>query len=134
MHHSTALILNRASATLLSLSISASSVEAQETRVISQLVDATCTSFLAPTLGRKEIATLAAVRGIDSRLVCSCANRSVEADPRLASLLGQADEAILRATEDPQLRSYVVGRVLNSVLQCFSQELDATLVASPIPK
>ena len=134
MHHSQSLKFNIASAALLTLTISAAPVQAQETKVIGQLVDATCTSFLAPVLGRKEIATLAAARGIDSRQVCSCANRSVAADSRLAPLLGQGDEAILRATEDLQLRSYVIGRVLNSVLQCFSQELDATLVASPIPK
>jgi len=117
-----------------SLSLVASSVLAQEVAVIDQAVDATCTAFLAPVLGRKEIAQLAVERTIDSRIVCSCARTKTRADDRLAEYLSMDAATVSQRTEDARIRAYVLGRVLQSILSCFSTELDSTLGASTAVK
>lgn len=104
--------------------------DAQDQRVIDQLVAGTCNSFLAPILGKKEIAILVAERSIDAAAVCPCASGNVHGDPRLAPFLAMPDDAFVKAVEPAPVRSYVIGRVLQSVIQCFSQELDSTLKAS----
>ena len=108
--------------------------QAQDQKVINQLVEGTCNSFLAPILGKKEIAALATERSIDAAVVCPCASKNVYSDPRLSSFVSMSDEIFLKATEPNAVRSYVIGRVLQSVLQCFSQELDSTLKASSAVK
>ena len=111
-----------------------SPAQAQDQKIINQLVEGTCNSFLAPILGKKEIATLATERSIDAAVVCPCASKNVYSDPRLSSFVAMSDETLLKATEPNAVRSYVIGRVLQSVLQCFSQELDSTLKASSAVK
>ena len=103
---------------------------AQEAHVIDQAIDATCSAFLAPVLGRKDIAILVAERSIDSAVVCSCAKTSVHEDRRLAEYLAMDNNAFNQRFEEPRARSYVLGRLLNSVLSCFATELNATLAAS----
>ena len=116
------------------LAFATQSASAQEQNTIDQAVEATCNAFLAPMLGRKEIATLAMARSIDSRTVCSCARKNVYNDKRLSELLTKPDEEIVRVTDAPPVRTYVLGRMMQSVLLCFSQELDATLSASTVLK
>lgn len=103
---------------------------AQEVSLIDQTVDGTCSAFLAPILGRKDIAQLSVDRSIDSKVVCSCAKANTRSDPRMSEYISMPGAEIDRRTQDPKVRAYVLGRILHSVLACFSNELNATLAVS----
>lgn len=114
--------------------LSSSSTFAQDAGLIDQTVEATCAAFLAPVLGRQDIARLTAERTIDSQVVCSCAKKSTRADIRLSPYFSMDREALAAQTEAAPLRSYILGRILQSVLACFSSELNETLNASTAVK
>lgn len=113
---------------------SSGSALAQDAGLIDQTVEATCAAFLAPVLGRQDIARLAAERTIDSQIVCACAKKSTRADTRLAPYFSMDREVLAAQTEAAPLRSYIIGRILQSVLACFSSELNETLNASTAVK
>lgn len=100
---------------------------AQTPPVLNQLVEGTCSGFVAPVLGRPDIAQLVTERSIDSRTVCTCALERAKTDPRIVQLTQNGDEQFVREAQDARVRAYVIGRVLNSVLACFSGELSVTL-------
>jgi hypothetical protein len=107
---------------------------AHDASLIDETVDATCTAFLAPVLGRQDIARLATERTIDSRVVCSCAKKNTRDDTRLSQYFSMNRELLAAQTEAGPIRSYILGRILQSVLTCFSAELSETLNASTAVK
>jgi hypothetical protein len=115
---------------IFGISLVADHAFAREVAVIDQTVDATCTAFLAPILGRKDIAQLATERSIDSRIVRSCARANTRADTRLTEYESMDSATLNQRTEDPRVRSYILMRVLQSVLSCFGTEVNTTLAAS----
>lgn len=112
---------------------SAHTTYAQDLSALDQISDTTCASFLAPILGRQDVARLASDRAIDVQAVCSCVKTNARADTKLTQfLLSESGAAQIKSapTESIPSRSYLFVRVFQSVLACFSTELDKTLNAS----
>jgi hypothetical protein len=107
----------------------ANTAMAQDANLIDQATDATCTSFLAPVLGRKDIAIIATARSIKSEDVCGCAKARTREDSRLTAYYALDNDSLAQKTNDAKIRSYIIGRVLQSVLACFGNELGTSLDA-----
>jgi hypothetical protein len=117
-------------ALVIALAISAPS-QAQNTPLLDDAADVTCAGFLAPLLGRKEISQLTVERSIDSKVVCSCTKQRMREDSRLTQMYAMSKPQIEEALRDQKVFAYALGRIMQSVIACFSIELDATLNASP---
>jgi hypothetical protein len=104
--------------------------DAQEAKIVDQLVTGTCGAFSSQLASRAEIGELIAGRPISSSVVCSCASERTKHDVRLAGLVAMDNQQFVRAVKNEGVKAYVVGRVLHAVLECFNKELDSSLAAS----
>lgn len=104
--------------------------QAQEARIVDQLVSGTCGAFSSQLSSQKEIRFLMADRPIENSVVCSCANDKVKQDERLLPLNAMDNAAFVRAADTESNKAYIIGRVLHSIITCFGVELDSALAAS----
>jgi hypothetical protein len=112
----------------------ATASSAAEPKVLDQLNSATCAGFFPPILGHRSIAIVLAERAIDAQSVCSCGRARLELDGRLAEFLAMDNETFVNRVQDERVRSYIVTRVMQSLVQCLATELDKSLAASTAVK
>lgn len=118
---------------LLAVAVTMSgAADAQETKIIDQLVSVTCGAFSTQLTARAEIKELITERAISTSVVCSCASDRTTQDGRLSALAAMDNQAFVQAVKNEGVKAYVIGRVLHAVLACFNSELDSSLSASRV--
>jgi hypothetical protein len=100
---------------------------------IPQLVAAQCPKFSAQLVDRPELKPILSQRPVDIPAVCACTQRSFLADARLQKAINVDDQALAERMQDERMRSYLTIRLMASVLECLTPELErAMAAASPL--
>jgi hypothetical protein len=68
---------------------------------------------------------------VDIPAVCSCTQRSFLADTRLQRAIDVKDEVLVERMKDERMRAYLTIRLMASVLECLTPELERALTAVP---
>lgn len=92
-------------------------------------VELACAAFVDMWTKRPEMTALQAARKLDPQAVCGCAKERLASDSRLGAQLELPDEAFSQRVQRDPLRSYMLNRILQSTLACFSAEMDTSLEA-----
>lgn len=92
-------------------------------------IEQSCTAFVGSWIGRPEMAALQAARKLESQVICGCAKERLSADLRLKAQLELQDEEFRQRIRSDPLRSYMLNRILESTLACFSAEMNTSLEA-----
>jgi hypothetical protein len=100
---------------------------------VPQLVAAQCPKFTSQLVDRPELKPILSQRPVDVAAVCTCTQRSFVADTRLQKALDVDDQALIERMKDDRMRSYLTMRLMASVLECLTPELERALGAtSPV--
>lgn len=92
-----------------------------------------CERMVLQITSHREIALALSVRPIESSDVCNCAEAKISSDPRLEKFWPLSERDMKEPIESEQVKSYITGRMITSVLQCLSQEFDTSLGKAPLP-
>ena len=98
---------------------------------IPQLVSAQCPKFSSQLVDRPELKPILGQRPVDIPAVCSCTQRSFLADTRLQRAIDVKDEVLVERMKDERMRAYLTIRLMASVLECLTPELERALTAVP---
>jgi hypothetical protein len=103
------------------------------TTSVPQLVAAQCPKFSSQLVDRPELKPILSQRPVDIPTVCTCTQRSFLADARLQKALNVDDDTLVETMKDERMRSYLTLRLMTSVLECLTPELErAMTAASPL--
>ena len=118
---------------LPALSQEESKVQRRSSEVMLDVVIRDCPRYADSMLGSSEIAALFAKKDGFKASMCACALQHFRSDVRLMTGLDKPPDATVSYAPGSQLRSYVLGRLQESMLWCAARELDAALAAAEVP-
>lgn len=93
-----------------------------------------CEKMTVQIATQKELSLALSVRPIDSASVCNCAESSFSADPRLAKFWGLSEQDMSEPIQSEQVKSYMTGRIITSILECLANELNMSLRSAELPR
>jgi hypothetical protein len=96
---------------------------------VPDLVAAQCPRFSSQLVDRPELKPVLSQRPVDIPTVCACTQRSFLADARLQKALNVDDQTLVETMKDERLRSYLTLRLMTSVLECLTPELERAMTA-----
>jgi hypothetical protein len=97
-------------------------------------VEQSCAAFVDSWTKRPEMAALQAARKLEHQVICGCAKERLSSDLRLRAQLQLSDEEFGQRIQRDPLRSYMLNRILQSTLACFSAEMNTSLEAMDLAK
>lgn len=93
-----------------------------------------CEKLTLQITTRKELSLALSVRPVDTASVCNCAESSFSADPRLARLWALSEKDMSEPIQSEQVKSYVTGRIITSILECLANEMSMSLGNAELPQ
>lgn len=102
--------------------------------MFTQLIPAMCPALVGQLSADPNVKRVLAGKGMDSGLVCQCANGRFLADREVSRVnaLGMADLA-RQSPNQEQITAYVVSRAMQHILFCVSDEFDRILASVTLP-
>jgi hypothetical protein len=97
---------------------------------VPQLVAAQCPKFSAQLVDRPELKPILSQRPVDIPAVCTCTQRSFLADAKLQKVLNVDDQTLIETMKDERMRSYLTLRLMASVMECLTPELERAMTAA----
>jgi hypothetical protein len=82
----------------------------------------------------RELTFALSARPVDTASVCNCAESGLSADPRLAQFWALSEKDMSEQTQSEQVKSYITGRSITSILECLSNELNKSLGSAELPR
>lgn len=92
-----------------------------------------CERMVFQITTHREITLALSARPIQTSDVCNCSEAKISSDPRLEKFWPLSERDMKGSIESEQVKSYITGRMITSVLQCLSQEFDTSLGKAPLP-
>ena len=97
---------------------------AQAVQPLDVAVDVVCSEM------QPRVASMVEEHMVNWSVVCSCAKASAGSDRKLGEYLTKYSIDLRRPPENERVRSYIAGRLLQSIFSCYASSLDSVLNAS----
>ncbi len=128
-------------ATLCILAMFASASAAQQPEPggarLDQLLRAlrpTCARLVQQIASQQEMSLSLVAKPINTASVCTCAERKFAADPRLKRFWPLSEKDMQTPIQSEQVKSYMTARMITSILECLTQELEGSLQSAELPQ
>lgn len=99
-----------------------------------KLLRPSCERLVAQIASQPEISLSLASKPINTAYVCTCAEMKFAADPRLQKFWTLSEKDMKTPIQSAQVKSYMTARMITSILECVSQELEGSLQGTELPQ
>lgn len=93
-----------------------------------------CEKLTLQITTQRELSLALSVRPVDTASVCNCAESSFSTDPRLAKFWALSEKDMSEPIQSEQVKSYMTGRIITSILECLANELNMPLGSTALPR
>ncbi len=93
-----------------------------------------CERMIQQIGSQQEMSLSLSAKPIDTASVCNCAERKFAADHRLQRFWLLSEKDMRTPVQSEQVKSYMTARMVTSILECVTQELEESLQSAELPQ